>query len=130
MSDVVIIVHVVQAAEAGTSKRVAKNSWPEAVVVVVPKVMIFGVAHSLTHPLRIRTAEDHELFVISVGHHTVHTRQMSNKVPQSVLAFFAAPDFNYLHTIDRSEGQIARCFQKQFQVLVLAMAACSPSFNN
>jgi isocitrate lyase len=58
------------------------------------------------------------------------TRQMSNKVPQSVLAFLAAPDFNYLHTIDRSEGQIARCFQKQFQVLVLAMAACSPSFNN
>jgi hypothetical protein len=40
------------------------------------------------------------------------TRQMSNKVPQSVLAFFAAPDFNYLHTIDRTEGQIARCFQK------------------
>jgi hypothetical protein len=79
MSDVVIIVHVVQAAEAGTSKRVAKNSWPEAVVVVVPKVMIFGVAHSLTHPLRIRTAEDHELFVISVGHHTVHTCRMQQR---------------------------------------------------
>jgi hypothetical protein len=42
------------------------------------------------------------------------TRQMSNKVPQSALAFLAATDFNYLHTIDRTEGQIARCFQKQF----------------
>jgi hypothetical protein len=42
------------------------------------------------------------------------TRQTSNKVPQSVLAFLAAPDFNYLHTIDITEGQIARCFQKQF----------------
>jgi hypothetical protein len=82
--------------------------------VMVPRVMVFGVPHSLAHHLRIRNAEDHQLFVISVGHHTVHTRQMSNKVPQSALAFLAATDFNYLHTIDRTEGQIARCFQKQF----------------
>jgi len=57
--------------------------------------MVFGVPHSLMHHLRIRTAEDRQVFVISVGHHTVHTRQTSNKVPQSVLAFLAAPDFNY-----------------------------------
>jgi hypothetical protein len=63
--------------------------------VMVPRVMVFGVPHSLAHHLRIRNAEDHQLFVISVGHHTVHTRQMSNKVPQSALAFLAATDFNY-----------------------------------
>lgn len=79
MSDVVIIVHVVRAAEAETSKRVAKNSWPEAVVVMVPRVMVFGVPHSLAHHLRIRNAEDHQLFVISVGHHTVHTCRMQQR---------------------------------------------------